>query len=66
MSKSRNTILRRKCAVCGQLVDRFDICERCGWQDDDVQHGNPDFKGGMNEMSLNEAKEAYKKGEKIT
>ena len=39
--------------------------KNCGWQDDAVQNDNPDYKGGANQMSLNEAKEAYKKGEKV-
>ena len=58
-----------KCKCCGKntlSVDSlFDICENCGWQDDAVQNDNPDYKGGANQMSLNEAKEAYKKGEKV-
>lgn len=53
------------CACCGAKVERYDICDVCGWQDDDVQNSQPDYKGGANQMSLNEAKEAYMKGEKV-
>ena len=57
--------LKTKCACCGVEVDKFDICDTCGWQDDGVQNNNPNYKGGANQMSLNEAKAAYKKGEKV-
>ncbi|HUM44740.1 MAG TPA: CPCC family cysteine-rich protein [Fervidobacterium sp.] len=53
------------CACCGAMVERYDICEVCGWQDDNVQNNDPDYRGGANTMSLNEAKEAYRKGEKM-
>ncbi len=54
------------CACCGMIeVTFYGICSVCGWQDDLVQNKNPDYRGGANQMSLNEAKEAYKKGEKI-
>lgn len=32
----------------------FEICPLCGWQDDGVQNDDPDYKGGANELSLNE------------
>lgn len=55
-----------KCVCCGEtFVGLYDICEVCGWQDDLVQNKNPDYKGGANEMSLNEAKQAYKEGKEI-
>lgn len=34
----------------------FEICPVCGWEDDNVQFDDPDFDGGANEPSLNEAK----------
>lgn len=58
-------IQKRKCKCCGAEVEQYDICDICGWQDDDIQNDKPDYKGGANKMSLNEAKAAYKKGEKI-
>ena len=57
------------CACCGKKLrfqyDCNEICHVCGWEDDDIQNDDPDFAGGANDMSLNEAKEAYKKGEPV-
>ncbi len=57
--------LKTKCALCGEEVDRYDICDVCGWQDDDLQRDDPNYKGGANKMSLNEARKAYKEGREI-
>lgn len=58
-----------KCACCGQFTleaeNECDICEVCGWEEDSLQNVYPDFSGGANEMSLNQAREAYKRGEKV-
>lgn len=52
-----------KCPVCGHEVDMYDICDNCNWQ-----NGGPDrsdnYVGG-NKITLREAREAYKNGEKI-
>lgn len=60
---------RHKCPVCGKYEfeshNCFDVCEICNWEDDAVQENNPDYKGGANKMSLNEAKAAYKAGMQI-
>ena len=52
------------CPCCGEgLVEEgheFDICEVCGWEDDDYQFNHPDYRGGANSMSLNEARAAFK------
>lgn len=53
-----------ECPVCGEYVDMFDICDNCGWQNNGSQEKETDLKG-PNKMTLKEAKEAYKKGEKI-
>src|ERR1022692_454959 len=59
------------CPCCGfQTLDEetpgsFDICTVCGWEDDKVQFDNPDFTGGANTMSLNEAKKAYHEGRRV-
>ena len=42
----------------------YEICPVCGWEDDDIQNDDPNFEGGANDMSLNQAKEAYKNGKK--
>lgn len=55
-----------KCPCCkGSLVGEFDICDICGWENDLVQLDNPDYSGGANRMSLNEARAAYAKGKKV-
>lgn len=53
-----------KCPVCGEEVDMFDICDKCGWQNSGF-HENENSLQGPNKMTLKEAKAAYKKGEKI-
>ena len=39
----------------------YQVCPVCGWEDDKVQFKNPDFSGGANSLSLNQAKEQYRK-----
>lgn len=54
------------CPVCGQSVlEAFEICPVCDWQNDRVQFMHPDMEGGANNMSLNQAKQAWKNGEPI-
>lgn len=54
------------CPCCGKHYFEYDgdftYCNECGWQNDDLQNGKPDFWGGANDMSLNQARKAYKKG----
>ena len=52
------------CPVCGAKVDYFDICDNCEYQNSGPgeKEGDP---LGPNKMTLAEAREAYKKGEKI-
>ncbi len=60
---------KHNCPVCGKYEfesrNCMDICESCDWCDDAIQEDNPDYKGGANKMSLNEAREAYKNGVQI-
>lgn len=60
---------KHKCPVCGKYFfegyNDMDICDVCDWCNDAVQEKDPDYKGGANRMSLNEAREAYKKGIQI-
>lgn len=57
-----------RCACCGSLEvpkgeeGLYYICNKCGWENDEIQRDKPDYEGGANDMSLNQAKEAYKKG----
>lgn len=54
------------CPVCGKSkVGHFEICPVCGWSNDIVQEQEPDMEHGDNIMSLNQAREAYKKGQEI-
>lgn len=41
------------------------MCDICGWSDDAIQEEDHNYKGGGNEMSFNEAKEAYQNGDRI-
>lgn len=56
-----------KCPVCGktELTEDGDVCSVCGWFHDRVQEDDPDYEGGENFMSLNQAKAAYAKGERV-
>lgn len=52
-----------KCPCCGETdVSDYDICSNCSWENDPVQRLKPEFAGGANEMSLNEAINAYTDG----
>ncbi len=56
------------CPCCGSVevpkgeAGLYYVCTNCGWENDEIQRDKPDYDGGANRMSLNEAKEAYKKG----
>ncbi len=63
--KKNYEVYSKICACCGAETEKHDICLNCGWQDDNVQNSDPDYRGGANKMSLNEAKAAYRKGKKI-
>ena len=52
----------RACPCCGYLTlsdwcsGSWEVCSVCNWEDDDVQFRNPDYEGGANRESLNQAK----------
>ena len=50
------------CPVCSNLVETYDICDTCHWQNT----GRCNIDGGPNKMTLAEAKEAYTKSLPIT
>ncbi len=59
-----------KCPVCGKDTfflhdDAFDGCDTCGWEHDLVQEDDPDYEGGANDMSLNQARAAWADGKQI-
>ena len=55
-----------KCECCGhytlpeESIGNYNICPVCSWEDDIVQLLDPDFEGGANRESLNQARENYK------
>lgn len=55
-----------KCPCCGYFTlenepGHFDICPVCFWEDDNIQAADPDYAGGANKISLNNARENFKK-----
>ena len=51
------------CPLCGQ--HHFEECPVCGWVNDGVQRADPDYRGGYNRISLNEAKKKFAAGKKV-
>ena len=54
--------MRYKCSCCGNYTLREEsdvVCQVCYWQEDIVQREDPDFEGGANEESLNQARKNY-------
>ena len=60
MSKAKEGQDLNPCPCCDAKVlsrlGEYEICEVCGWEDDPVQAADPDYAGGANTRSLNEAK----------
>ena len=54
---------RRICPCCENYYfiekNAYEICPVCGWEDDRVQRMDPDFAGGANKESLNEARARF-------
>lgn len=54
----------RPCLCCGQATISskgadYEICPVCYWEDDPVAYEHPDFAGGANKVSLNDAKKNF-------
>jgi hypothetical protein len=53
------------CPCCGFVTlqepppGTYEICRVCGWEDDLVQFRDPDYRGGANSESLNEARAEF-------
>lgn len=53
------------CHCCGFLTlteeptGSYEICPVCFWEDDPVQNNDPDYPGGANDVSLNEARRNF-------
>lgn len=54
----------KPCPVCGYWIENhpFATCYHCMWECNPVQDKDANYTGGPNEMSLNEARRAYRKG----
>jgi hypothetical protein len=57
-------MLSKKCPVCGFYTlpneeGSYEICDICGWEDDDIQEDDPDYAGGANKQSLNQFREKW-------
>ena len=51
------------CPCCGSptLSQRgaYELCDVCNWEDDPVQSADPEYAGGANRQSLNEARKLW-------
>lgn len=58
---------RFPCPCCGYLTlgapppGTFAVCPVCFWEDDDVQFRDPGYPGGANTVSLQEARENFRR-----
>ena len=58
--------MKYKSVCCGNITLEhqeplyYEICPVCFWENDPIQNNHPDFRGGANEISLNEAILNYK------
>lgn len=54
------------CPCCGYKTlteeppGTYDICRVCFWEDDDTQYYDPDYKDGVNDVSLRQAQKNFK------
>lgn len=50
-----------KCCGCAVLdsADEYEVCPVCCWEKDKTQERDPEYKGGANAVSLNEARKNY-------
>lgn len=58
--------MENRCPCCDEYsfpekAGSGDICPVCFWEYDKVQQADPDFEGGANRVSLNEARKNYMK-----
>ena len=53
-----------QCPCCGEMTlemaGNYEICPRCGWEDDPTQSADPTLEGGANALSLNQAREKWR------
>lgn len=52
------------CPCCNsptiEIPGDYEICEICNWEDDPIQSEDPEFAGGANQTTLNEARIKFK------
>ena len=51
------------CPCCGTpmftMQESYEICDVCEWEDDPVQNEDPNYEGGANTLSLNQARKEW-------
>ena len=51
------------CPCCGYKTlneeRSYEICDVCGWEDDEIQFDDPNYRGGANSESLIEAQKNF-------
>jgi len=63
----KNSYGNYQCPCCGYYTlkdsyeNTFELCEVCFWENDGIQFGDPDYEGGANGVSLNQARENFSK-----
>lgn len=61
------TSIRYACPCCGYLTllesppGTYAICSVCFWEDDAIQFEDPSYSGGANQISLQEARENFRR-----
>ncbi|MEM7174098.1 MAG: CPCC family cysteine-rich protein [Bacteroidota bacterium] len=67
IKKKKNKYNKYQCPCCKYYTleegreNSFDICDVCYWEDDEIQEDDPSYTGGANDVSLNQARENFKK-----
>lgn len=62
-----NKFNKHQCPCCGYYTlekkadNTFQICPVCYWEDDGIQLHAPDYEGGANGVSLNQARGNFKR-----
>ena len=63
MNKNKKDDCLFPCPCCGskEISQKgcYEICEECNWEDDPIQSADPDYMGGANKLSLNQARNKY-------
>ncbi|GAB2470014.1 membrane protein [Hymenobacter qilianensis] len=66
MNNQSNKFGYYQCPCCAYYTfqepatGHYDICPVCYWEDDPIQHADPAYEGGANQVSLNQARINYR------